>query len=38
MKRDGNVSQLINEKEYGTNTFETQLGLTIRYCMNLIFL
>ena len=27
------VSQLINEKEYKINSFETQLGLTIRYCM-----
>lgn len=27
------VSYLINEKEYKTNTLETQLGLTIRYCM-----
>ncbi len=31
------VSHLINEKEYGTNTFETQLGLTIRYCMEPTF-
>ena len=31
------ISHLINEKEYGTNVFETQLGLTIKYCMEPTF-
>jgi hypothetical protein len=31
------VAYLINEKEYKTNTFETQLGLTIKYCMEPTF-
>jgi len=31
------VSHLINEKEYKTNLLETQLGLTISYCMEPTF-
>lgn len=31
------VNYLINEKEYNTNSLETQLGLTIKYCMEPTF-
>ena len=31
------VNHLINEKEYKTNSLETQLGLTIKYCMEPTF-
>lgn len=31
------VNHLIDEKEYNTNSLETQLGLTIKYCMEPTF-